>query len=150
MDNYFNTEEQTNNLVVDNLGKSYVLDTARWGRFIGIVYLIAILLVCLIFPFILVNSPQYEALPSGSASFWAGFYIAAMIGMNFYPLYALIKSSTQAKKAITLNDQSLFTDSLRLTRNLYKYLGVLTIILICFYGLVIVFGLTMALTASTV
>src|SRR5687768_13523354 len=107
MENYFNSKEQQgNNLIVDELGQSYLLDTARWGRFIGIVYAVAILLVCLFFPLILIHNPQYETLAnSGYAIFFTIFYIVFLIGINFYPLYALIKSAVQAQKAVLLNDQ---------------------------------------------
>ena len=152
MENYFAKDEQTNslnNLLVDEQGKYYLLDTARWGRFIGIVYSIAIFLVCLLFRFAMVNNPQYETVAnSGSIGLLMVFYLAFMIGINFYPLYAIIKSASQARKGIGQNNQFLLNDSFRLTRNLYKYLGILTIVLLCFYGLFIVFFITIFATAT--
>lgn len=150
MEDYFNREEQHQHLIIDEIGKSYLLDTARWGRFIGIVYTVAILLVCLFFPVVMISNPQYQELSHGAASFWFIFYIIVLLAIYFYPLYAIIKSASQARKAISQNDQLLLNDSFRLTKNLYKYLGVMTIVLICFYGLIIVFFMTAAITANAV
>ncbi|RYE23824.1 MAG: hypothetical protein EOP51_09385 [Sphingobacteriales bacterium] len=152
MENYFNREEITDNkLMVDEFGRSYLLDTARWGRFIGIVYTVAIALACLLFPFAMINNPQYESVSAyGAMGFVIIFYIVFVVGVNFYPLYAIIKSASQAKKALSLNDQQLLNDSFRLTRNLYKYLGILTIVLLCFYGIIMVFMVTIFATAGAI
>ncbi len=142
-------QEQAPNLIIDDQGKFYMQETARWGKFLAIVALCMIALALLLMPFILgMAFREGVGMGRGLGAAFSLFYMIVIAGIYFYPLYALMKFSNLTRRAIAHTDQETFNLALRFQKNLYKYIGVLTIIMLVAYGIGIVFMLTVAATAS--
>lgn len=153
--NYFGFREEPTQpqLVLNDYGKSYMAETARWGKFLGIIYTLLLLLACCLMPFLMrqamIQNPMLQQ-GNAAASIATGaviFYALFAIGINAYPLFALLKFSTLTKSSIKEMNQEKFDAALRYQKGLYKYLGILTIIIISFYGLIAIFALTIGITA---
>jgi hypothetical protein len=145
-----NYEEQKM-LQVNAASEAYLLETARWGKFIGIVYSIILSFLVLFFPVMIkMSSAQYEqmGMPAGTISTVFFLVFLVIIGINFYPLYALIRSSVLVKRGIKNKDQEQFDKGLRFQKNLYKYLGILTMIVLFIYGIEIIFILIVSLFSN--
>ena len=51
-----------------------------------------------------------------------------MVGLYFYPIYALLKFSSCMKKGIHNNNQELINEGFRYQKNMFRYTGILLII----------------------
>jgi|GEM_PF-469466 hypothetical protein len=157
MSNYFQTEhsEAPAQLVMDEHGKAYMLEAARWTKFLGITYSIVVGLLVIIMPVAMnmastMASAYQQATPMPDMTAFGTVFAVVMLALNIYPLYTMLAASTLLKKAILNNDQQKFNAGLKQARNHMKFAGILTILLISFYGIIILFNLIVVLTASSV
>jgi len=132
----FKEEQEIFSLKVDDTSKSHLLETMRWAKFIGILFSIFVILACALMAFImLVYMPGMQT-PMPAAGPTVVIISLVMVGVNFYPIFALLKFSVLTKKAINNTNQQQFNTALKYMKNLFRYIGILTIILITFYGVV--------------
>lgn len=134
-------------LALDEAGKAYMLETARWSKFLGIVCCVALGLILLLFPAMRYFNPEYP-LPGTGTTVFTVFYMFLVLLIYVYPLYTMIQFANKMKPAVREYDQVKFNEALRALKNLYRYIGICTIILLFIYGIVLVFSLTIALTSS--
>ena len=138
-------------LQVDQQCAAYLLETAKWNRFLAIVWFI----ICgLMIIFSLFAGTMFATLFStmpgmeGSGRFFgasAGIFITViylvMAVIQLIPTIFRYKFANQALSAVRTNDQALFNRSINNLRLYSKFWGILTIIIIAFY----VIGFIMAL-----
>lgn len=133
-------------LEVDELAKAHMLETARWAKFLAIVFFIlfGLVLVSMVAMIALVSniSNKYGASGADVAALNSGVSIISIIvalGLYFYPVYALYKFSSVLKTGINTANQEEFNRALGYQKSMFKYMGILTIIALVFYGIAIVF-----------
>lgn len=126
--------EAPQQIVIDEEGKYYMLGTARWGRFLGIVVVCVILLVLFLLPVFLQLVLEKKWMAPVPTIFIT-IYVTVMIGLYFYPLYCQLRFSQLSIKGIKRNDQAMFVRALKFQKKMYKYIGVLTIIVLIIYGI---------------
>ena len=133
-----NEETDLFRLQIDETAKSYVLETARWAKFLGIIAIIMVVLASIFMAFLtLYYLPAYTSYASGGMVQYI-ITVLVVVGIDFYPIFATLKFSALGKKAMTLNNQDALTDSLRYLKNLFKYFGIVTIIIIVLYGVLLI------------
>lgn len=141
-------KEQPPQLVVNTATWSTLLDMSRWTKFLailGFIFLSLMLIGGALLGFGIAFG-GYAGNPV-LASFGAiGYFMLYLLiaAIDFYPVYALLKYSTNMRAALHNNNQEQFDMALRYLRNMYKYLGVLVIIVIGLYALMFTFLLLMA------
>ena len=120
--------------------RSYLRETAKWGRFLAIVGFVMLGLLVLMGIFagsamglLLSGMPGADAslLPTGL--FTAYFLIFAVI--YFFPIYYLYKFSNQMKLALNNDDEMSLESSFSNLKSLYKFMGILTIIMLALYAI---------------
>jgi hypothetical protein len=132
-------------LEVDGTARSHFLEMARWTRFLAIFCYILMALALVggvLGSFILSKYADNNALgqsPLGPAL--AITIVVVIVGIYFYPTYSLLKYSTSIKEAVTTDNKELFNQAIRHLKNVFKYFGILMIIVIAIYGLQIVLTL---------
>lgn len=144
---------------LDEQGKQYLLQTTRWTKFLAIMGFIAtglMLLLGIIFCITAIAN-------SGDTYSYGEYYgsyrrrmmmqsIGMMVtfifvaGLYFYPIMMLLRFSNAAKRSIQEANQGLFTAAMRYQRNLYVYLGIMTIAIVGIY--VLLFGTLFAMKGS--
>ena len=141
MDNYENRIFENTGL--DDTARYHLLETVRWTKFLAIIgfvitglFLVAALFIVIIGKSILAMTTEY---PGGLAAGMGIIYIIAA-GIYFYPVYALFKFSACMKKGILNDDRQLINDAFRYQKLMYKYMGILMIIVLGFYLLAFVAG----------
>jgi len=75
------------------------------------------------------------------------YALLGLVFMLFFfgiPLYYLYQFSTKTKKAIEDLDDVLFTSALKNLKSFFKFIGVLTLLLMAYYLLIMLFLFTMA------
>ncbi|MCB9045673.1 MAG: hypothetical protein H6550_06005 [Chitinophagales bacterium] len=137
----FDHSEEPKGLIVDETGRSHMLELGRWGRFMAIASFIMMGLMVLKGLFAMISMVAWsEGFGLGGSFAGPSVFVMylLMAGINFYPTYALYKYTSLIKRATMLEDQYMFNEAFRYLKNAFKYLGVLLIIIICLYALIFI------------
>jgi len=152
MDSY-NQRQDIFNLTIDEEAKAHLLETARWTKFLAIVGFVSLGLMILVGLFAAVGisamSSMYADTPLGP-----GFgtiimlaYVATAL-FTFFPVFYLYKYSVLVKPGILNSNQEQFNLALSYQRRMFKFMGILTLVILGLYAVGIVFGLIGAAIGS--
>lgn len=120
-------------LEIDETAKANMLETARWAKFLTIVFFIFFSLLVISWLVLLVMFTNFTDKNQALGLIWG----AIVIGVNVYPAYALYKFSSLLKLGVGTANQEQFNRALSYQKNMFKYMGILTIVGLVFYGLVL-------------
>jgi hypothetical protein len=132
---------------IDPTTRIHLADAARWARFLAIIGFIVcgIIVVIGIFAgsvFTFITSRYSEAtttgFTSGMGAVMTVFYLIFAL-IYFFPCLYLFRFSSHMKKALASNDQNTLTSSFQNLKIMFRYVGILTIIVLAFYAIVILF-----------
>jgi hypothetical protein len=135
-------EQSLFDLSIDPLSQNNLYQTARWGKFLSIMGFIGVGFMILFALFLrtLLSSAYTSAMyPNGSASIITITYLVMGV-LYFFPTLFLYRFSTQMLKALADKDQNLITSSFAQLKSCFRFVGVLTIIVIVFAIIAVVFG----------
>lgn len=142
--------ENGENLVIDWRSKEFLKETAKWTKFLSILGFVGIglmvlgSLVMLFAPSSLMSNGDF---PFGGKIFMMLLYLAFAV-LYYFPISYLYQFSENTKKAIENNDNNAIRDAFEFLKSHYKFMGILTIILLSFYAIMIFIGLIGAGTAA--
>jgi hypothetical protein len=127
--------EQNNSAIFENIGldelsKAYLMETTRWTKFLAIMGFLTSALIFLFAILYLYANGNFKTSYNMGFSIGSFSYFAIIAGSYIYPAYCLYKFSSLIKRGILADDKNKVTDGLRYQKNLYRYLGILTIIAI--------------------
>ena len=135
--------ENGENLVIDWRSKEFLKETAKWTKFLAILGFVGIglmvlgSLVMLFAPSSLMSNGDF---PFGGKIFMMLLYLAFAV-LYYFPISYLYQFSENTKKAIENNDNNAVRDAFEFLKSHYKFMGILTIILLAFYAIIIFIGL---------
>ena len=135
--------ENGENLVIDWRSKEFLKETAKWTKFLAILGFVGIglmvlgSLVMLFAPSSLMSNGDF---PFGGKIFIMLLYLAFAV-LYYFPISYLYQFSENTKKAIENNDNNAIRDAFEFLKSHYKFMGILTIILLAFYAIIIFIGL---------
>jgi len=135
--------ENGENLVIDWRSKEFLKETAKWTKFLAILGFVGIglmvlgSLVMLFAPSSLMSNGDF---PFGGKIFMMLLYLAFAV-LYYFPISYLYQFSENTKKAIENNDNNAIRDAFEFLKSHYKFMGILTIILLSFYAIIIFIGL---------
>ncbi len=146
------------NIGVDHIGKSHLAETAKWAKFFAILGFIScglIVLIGIFFGSFFNMFSSYSQSPysdfsasSGLGAAMAVFYIVFAL-IYFFPCLFLFRFATKMKTALAANDQELLNTSLQNLKATFRFIGILTIVLLSFWVLAFLVGLLGAAAASS-
>ncbi|HWI90726.1 MAG TPA: hypothetical protein VNT20_05585 [Flavisolibacter sp.] len=153
MEGYQNENENQNelfSLTIDPLVKSHLVDTAKWARFLaiaGIILLSLGVLFTILNVTVLKNSGLTRYTYNGveqeelTAGLKATVFILMLIifAIAFFPMWYLLQFANKMKIALYSNDQEALISSFLNIKRYFRYVGAITIIVLVFYGLAILF-----------
>jgi len=145
--------------------KDYMLETSKWAKFLSILGFIGIGIFALIGLYTLSgnsymgNSYGYDRSEdyyryynygrppqtSGINLFSFLIYIGVCI-LYFFPIYYLFQFSTKIRNAIDFNSQESLVDGFRYLKSHYKYIGIVTIVILSLYVLIFIFAILAAIS----
>lgn len=128
---------------LDERSRAYLLETTRWTKFLSIFGFILIGLMLILLLIMLVAGSSFSAY-SGELEA-VGVVVAVIIMIIFlalytYPVYALWKFTNNMKSGINTNNQEQIVEAFRYQKNMYRFMGILLIIVLAFYLLGFIFG----------
>jgi Family of unknown function (DUF5362) len=142
-DNLLNSELQ-----IDSIAHSHLAETAKWSVFLSIVGFIlsGILVIVALFAgtFISSMSGGLGTAPVMGAGLITVVYLI-IAALYFFMSLFLYRFATKMKAALYSNDQDTLNNSFLNLKNLYKLMGILTIIYLAFIVLAMIFGIGAAL-----
>ncbi len=129
-------------LALEDQARSHLLEMAKWGKILAIVGFVMIGLMVLGGISMLTFASAFDAAGMGvlgGASFF--FIYLVLAGLYVYPTLRLYQFSTTTKRAIPNMDSAELTVGLGKLKSVFKFMGMLTVIIIGFYVLMIVISL---------
>jgi hypothetical protein len=137
-------------LHIDPVTKSHLWETARWGKFLSVVgfVLCGLLLIGGLFFSTFLSTmagrnQTYEGTGMSATGFGAAmafFYIIFAVIYFFLCLF-LYRFASKMKTALHGNSQEQLNLSFQNLKSLFKYVGVITIIILALYALMLVLGI---------
>jgi hypothetical protein len=147
MDQNQNQQQSIFGLNVDPAISAHLSEAARWGRFLAIVGFIFCGLIIIIGLVALASVGSLEREFGGRGSGFgsglgAGLFVVYILiaVIYFFPCLFLLRFSNAMKIAIAANDQVQLTESFKNLKVMFRYVGILTIIILCFYALALIVG----------
>ena len=133
-------------LNIDPLSKSHLADAAKWGRFLAIVGMVFIALIVLFLGVgisLIPDSPfnDVSGFNTGSFRIIIAFYGIVIGVIWFFPVLFLYRFSVRMKAALNGDDQEMLVSSFQNLKKLFRYVGIVTIIVLSLYALILLFAL---------
>ena len=129
--------EQFEELRIDAAAKSFLGEAAKWTTFLSILGYIGIgfMVLAAIVLFAVGSSISMGPMAGG---IWMGVFYLALAAFYFIPINLLYKFSSNMKTALRSNDQVSLVKAFEYLKSHYKFIGILTIVLIGIYILAVV------------
>jgi predicted PurR-regulated permease PerM len=153
MDNYGSQQDSIFNFGIDETAKTYLLEAARWGRFLSIVGFVLIAFMALGFVALIANAS--DVAESLGAAYGIGFglgtllFWGAMVALVFYLNWSLYKFSANVRSSLPSMNQELFNEGLRYLKNMFKVWGICMIVVLSIYGIIILFAVFASLAGMS-
>ena len=134
-------------LNIDQASRMHLLETAKWGRFLAILGFVfcGLFVVVGIFMttmFSTMDRTYGTDMPAGFArTFGPAFFFVYLVlaVMYFFPCLFLLRFSNKMRIALTADNQSELTASFQNLKVLFRYIGILMIVVLSFYIIAIFF-----------
>lgn len=126
------TEKNLFDLQVDHVGKEYLKEAAKWGRFLSMIGFISLGLLVLFILIMGIYTPSddgdFDPVDQTAAIVGAIVVSIAVVIFYFFPCLFLYRFATQLRLALETNDTLSLNESFRNLKNTLRYIGVVTII----------------------
>jgi hypothetical protein len=128
---------------LDETAKAHLLETTRWTKFLAIMGFIFTGLFIIVALAVMTMGSMFSSYPGmgglgAGMGIGIGFVYLVVAVIYLYPVYSLFKFSSCMKKGIHTGSQDLITDAFRYQKNMYRFIGIIMIILIVVYLLIFV------------
>ncbi len=131
--------------------QAYILEIARWARFIGIVGFVGIGLMIILGFYMGAAMSALSRPEFGDVSPMGGlggglitFIYILMAALYFFPVLYLYKGAIGLRDGIRTGDIATLEEGFRNLKSHYKFIGILVLIVISIYGVLFVGGLVVA------
>lgn len=147
MENSENIQSVVNQtLTDDSKSKTYLLEVSKWGKFLAIVGYIGIAVLAIVaIALIVVSFITSIKLDVGLSLGTFGIIYFALAILYYFPVKFLYKFSIQIKKGLESDNNQDITLGFENLKSLFKFLGILTIVILSIYALLLVIGLPIIL-----
>ena len=144
-DDYVGTED----LVLDPQVISYLEETGKWARFLGILGFVGIGIMVIASFFVgaimsMAGAGAMAEIGAVGGSMFLTFIYLLMAALYFFPVLYLYRFGTKIKTAVGNDDQALLSEAFMNLKSHYKFIGILAIVVISIYVLGIVFAIFFA------
>jgi uncharacterized membrane protein len=139
-------------LEVEELSTRFLSETAKWGKFLSIVgfIFIGLIVIVAIFAGTLLGTMAGfggNAMLAGGMSIFITILYLAIAALYFFPCLYMFRFSTKMKRALAENNQELLNSSFENLKSCFKFMGIMTIILLSFYAIALLIGIVGSLAA---
>ncbi len=143
MENQFLNSQTEKGLEITPMMKSQLKETSKWAKFLAILGFIGIGLIVLAAMFLLIVGNEVPTSLVGASPAILAFIYFVIAGIYFVPIKYLYDFSTQISHAVTTTSQQSFSDAINSLKSHYKFIGIMTIVMLSLYLLLIIAVVTM-------
>lgn len=138
MENFDNNVQGGHTFINSTEITNYLLETAKWGKFLAIVGYVSIGLLGLLAIFMMIGFSTISELSGADFPMGAfGFFYIIMGAMYYFPVTYLYKYAVQMKKGLKSNDITTITSGFQNLKSLFKFMAIVTIVIFSIYGLML-------------
>jgi hypothetical protein len=137
-----------NELKLNNHSIGFLKETAKWANFLAIMGFIGIGLIVILAFFmgaVLSSLPNANLLPITGPIMTVVYLL--MAALYFFPVLYLYRFSDKMKAALARKEEDVLTDAFMNLKSHYKFIGIVTIVMLSFYALGLLFALIAGLMA---
>lgn len=137
-------DNNLNQNTLSTASKGFILETAKWAKFLAIVGFVMLGLMAIGVLFMIVAGATFMTQLGGSAGGSLGFMIFLYIGMialYFFPTYYLYQFSAKIKSGLSDGNGSNIDAGFENLKSTFKFMGILMIVVLSLYGLMFIVGL---------
>ena len=125
---------------IDLDSRDYLLESCKWAKFLAIVGMVitGLLMVLMFFSFF-----SLSLVKDTFSSFYTLYSLVylGVIALYSYPVIALYRFSKKVRIGIDQADQVEFNEGLRFLKATFRYIGIMTIIIIALYSIILLIAL---------
>ncbi|HEY5691003.1 MAG TPA: hypothetical protein VIS49_06060 [Cyclobacteriaceae bacterium] len=139
--------QQNENLFYSNSQiKDYLLETSRWGKLLAIIgYLLIGIMILIAVAMMIGTSASDRAFGSTISIGYMGFIYLVIALLYYFPATYLHSFSNQVRLCLQSQEMGSITLAFQNLKPLFKFMGIFAIVMICFYGLMILIAVPMML-----
>ena len=130
-----NNDQSLFGLSVDAQARSFLSETAKWGKFLAILGFILCVFIVLAGVLVATNYEEFDKAINPVKEMGPAVGIVYVVGaiIYFFPCLYLLRFSNQTKTALASDDQTKLTSAFKNLKSMFRFVGVLTIIVIAIY-----------------
>jgi len=138
-------------LRVSNDAKGFLKEAARWAQFLSIIGFVMIGLVLIVTLISFAIGAESASSLDGAFSISVGGGLGGVLGLiilliiYFFPILYMYNFSVNIKKALQIDDEDALTKGFEYLKSHYKYVGILTIILMSIWLIFFLIGIAAAM-----
>ena len=146
MENIENIQPAESLITFNSDIKNYLLETSKWCKFLAIVGyigmgLLILLGLCFMVGFSIFSRVSHLGFPIGIF----GFVYILIAVLYFFPLNYMYKFSVQLAQGFKSNNQLSVNNGFENLKSLFKFMGILTIVVLSIYALIIIVMVPLAI-----
>ncbi|MBA2499051.1 MAG: hypothetical protein H0V30_04940 [Chitinophagaceae bacterium] len=160
MENELTASSSLFGLSINETNRVDLADAARWARFLAIIGFIMCGLIVLVGIFagslfsMFMNTNEIEGMegfgggmPPGFGGAMAVVYIILAL-IYFFPCLFLFRFANQMKTALASNEQSALNSSFQNLKSMFRFFGIVTIIMLALYAIILLIAVVGAAAMS--
>ncbi|MDX5436033.1 MAG: DUF5362 family protein [Pontibacter sp.] len=140
--NFYSSASAPRFLSITPPSANYLQETAKWGKFLAIVgfIMIGFMVIGAVLGGLFMGNMLHSADGVAGVASYLNSGIFAMVYLPFallyfFPVLYLYRFSTKMQEALRLQNEELLTSSFANLKALFKFVGILTILMLAFYVL---------------
>jgi hypothetical protein len=149
MENATNPQATENMLIIDDTNRAFLIESSKWGKFLAIVGYVTIGILVLVGLFLIIGMSIMKSLtdiPFNPGIFGLLYFVFAVI--YYFPVTYLYKFSNKIKQGLTTVNQQTMTDGFGNLKSMFKFIGIMTIVMLSLYALILVIAIPIAIIAA--
>jgi len=129
-------------IICNNVIRGYLLETSKWGKFLAIVGFVGIGLMILLGIFVMIGMSFLSEFSSKSMPMGLlGIIYIIVAVIYFFPVNYLHKFSVLIKQSLNSNDELALTSGFGNLKKMFKFMAILTIVVLSIYVLVLLIAI---------
>lgn len=146
MENFETNQPFENQLSINSEIKGYLLETSKWAKFLAIIGYIGMGLLLLLGIAFIVGFSAFSSVSGVGLPMTIMGAIYVLLAVSYYfPLKYLYNFSTKVKQGLNSTDQQTVTNGFENLKSLFKFMGILMIVVLSIYALIIIIMVPVAI-----
>lgn len=125
--------------------KYYLLESSKWSKFLAIIGYVVMGFLILLGFLMMLRLPLLSVLSKGGSMFGLGLLYILIAVIYYFPTTYLYRFSYKIKQGVHSNDESVFTDGFLNLKKMFKFKGIMMIVVLSLYALISVIAIPIVL-----